>query len=118
MSALRRDVVLMSGLAQMRSANRLGNCPLIGEDRKSSAHPQNDVMDPKRHRGKRPGLEAMMKAVNAKEYLAVTRRPTRWDWGSDHQAPAACPFPASALGLSAQDERAGRAAGYRAVGSA
>src|ERR1700704_1514378 len=33
-------------MAQMRSANRLWNRPLIGEDRKCSAHTQNGAIDP------------------------------------------------------------------------
>jgi hypothetical protein len=35
-------------LAQMRSADRFRECLLFGVDRKSSAHPQNDAIDPKR----------------------------------------------------------------------
>src|ERR1035437_6102710 len=52
MPALRRHKrALPQGrfLARLRHAYRLGECPLIGEDRKWLAHRQNDAFDPSRH---------------------------------------------------------------------
>jgi hypothetical protein len=37
---------LLPVLARLRHANRLGNCPLMGEDRRCPAHDQNDAFDP------------------------------------------------------------------------
>ena len=60
-------------LALLRHADRFSQCPLLGEDRKCSAHCQNDAIDPKatiRDTGNRAALTIAIVAISSIENVA------------------------------------------------